>query len=106
MEICLCWHRFVIPRIKGLQPALGPFFRGARDRFEKSILPAILPDQADEVKQEAFIAAYDALMAGLGDDEMVVSSDALHPTQQSRPAHGWFPKGQNTALKSSLGVGG
>lgn len=67
--------------------------------------PQSLPAQADEAKQEAFIAAYEALMTGLRDDEMVVFSDAVHPTHQSRPAHGWFPKGQKTALKASSGRG-
>ena len=42
-------------------------------------------------------------MRGLGTDEMVVFSDPLHPEHQSRPAHGWFPKGQKTALKASSG---
>ena len=36
-------------------------------------------------------------------DEMVVFSDAVHPEHQSRPAHGWFPKGQKTALKATSG---
>lgn len=60
-------------------------------------------DQADEARQEAFIAKYEALMTRLGDDEMVVFSDSVHPTHQSRPAHGWFPKDQKTAVKSSSG---
>lgn len=65
--------------------------------------PYSLPAQADEARQEAFIAHYEALMTRLGDDEMVVFSDAVHPTHQSRPAHGWFPKGQKTAVKSTSG---
>jgi len=65
--------------------------------------PQSLPAQADEAAQEAFIAHYEALMTGLGSDEMVVFSDAVHPTHQSRPAHGWFPKNQKTAIKSSSG---
>jgi len=36
-------------------------------------------------------------------DEMVVFSDAVHPEHQSRPAHGWFPKSQKTALKATSG---
>jgi hypothetical protein len=42
-------------------------------------------------------------MKGLAADEMVVFSDAVHPEHQSRPAHGWFPKGQKTALKATSG---
>jgi len=58
-----------------------------------------LPAQADEAKQAAFIAKYEALMMGLGADEMIVFSDAVHPEHQSRPAHGWFPKTQKPPLK-------
>ena len=65
--------------------------------------PQVLPARADEAEQKAFIAAYEALMMGLGDDEMVVFSDAVHPTHQSRPAHGWFPRDQKTAIKASSG---
>ncbi len=65
--------------------------------------PRLPPAQADEVKQAAFIAMYEALMSGLGADEMVVFSDAVHPEHRSRPAHGWFPKGQKTALKATSG---
>jgi transposase len=36
--------------------------------------PQSLPAQADETKQAAFIAEYEALMTGLGADEMVVFS--------------------------------
>ena len=65
--------------------------------------PQLLPAQADEDKQAAFITKYEALMNGLAADEMVVFSDAVHPEHQSRPAHGWFPKGQKTALKATSG---
>jgi transposase len=65
--------------------------------------PQLLPAQADEAKQAAFIAQYEALMNGLAADEMVVFSDAVHPEHQSRPAHGWFPKWQKTALKATSG---
>ena len=65
--------------------------------------PQSLPAQADEAKQAAFIAKYEALMMGLGADEMVVFSDAVHPEHQSRPAHGWFPKAQKMALKATSG---
>ena len=65
--------------------------------------PRLLPSQADEAKQAAFIASYEALMRSLATNEMVVFSDAVHPEHQSRPAHGWFPRDQKTALKASSG---
>ena len=45
--------------------------------------PHSLPAQAEETKQTAFIAKYGALMMGLGADEMVVFSDAVHPEYQT-----------------------
>ena len=65
--------------------------------------PQSLPAQADEIKQAAFIAQYEALMTGLRADEMVVFSDAVHPEHQSRPAHSWFHKTQKIALKATSG---
>ena len=65
--------------------------------------PRPLPAEADVAAQEAYIAKYEALMTGLGSGEMVVFSDAVHPTHESRPAHGWFPKDQKTAIKSTSG---
>ena len=65
--------------------------------------PQSLPAQANEAEQEAFIARYNGLLNGLADDEMVVFSDAVHPEHQSRPAYGWFPKDQKTAIKTTSG---
>lgn len=65
--------------------------------------PKLLPAQANEAQQAAFIAQYEALISGLAADEMIVFSDAVHPEYQSRPAHGWFPKGQKTGLKATSG---
>ena len=53
-----------------------------------------VPAQADEAKQAAFIAGYEALMTGLRADEMVAFSDAVHPEHQSRP-RAWLVS-QNT----------
>ena len=48
--------------------------------------PRLLPAQADEAKQAAFSARYEALMQSLAPDEMVVFSNAVHPEHQSAPA--------------------
>ena len=32
-----------------------------------------------------------------------IFSDSVHPEYQSRPAHGWFPKGQKTAIRTTSG---
>ncbi len=65
--------------------------------------PESLPAQADEAKQAAFIEAYDKLLRGLADDEAVYFVDAVHPEYQSRPAHGWVPKGDKVALRRTTG---
>ncbi len=65
--------------------------------------PQFLPAQADETMQADFIAQYEDLMTGLGADEMVVFSDAVHPEHQIRPAHGWFHKDQKTAIRATSG---
>jgi transposase len=77
--------------------------------------PRSLPAQADEAKQAAFIARYEALMTGLGTDEMVVFSASrtckhvlpgkgCSTSRVSKPAtHGWFHKDQKTAIKATSG---
>ncbi len=65
--------------------------------------PLALCAQADPEQQQAFVDWYDALMTVLSPDETVVFCDAVHPEYQSRPAHGWFPKGQKTAVKTTSG---
>ena len=42
-------------------------------------------------------------MNSLPPDEKVLFLDAVHPEYQSRPAHGWFPKDQKTAIKTTSG---
>ena len=68
--------------------------------------PQSLPAQADQAKQAAFIAKYEALMMGLRTDEMVIFSDAVHPEHQSRLAHGWFSKDQKLPLKQRQDASG
>jgi len=57
----------------------------------------------DPEQQRAFIDWHEALMTSLPADEAVLFSDAVHPEYQSRAAHGWFPRGQKTALKTTSG---
>ena len=65
--------------------------------------PKSLPAQADEAKQAAFIKGYEKLLGSLADDEAVYFVDAVHPEYQSRPAHGWVPKGDKVALRRTSG---
>ena len=66
--------------------------------------PIALATQADEEAQQAFKDWYKATDGNsLLPNEKVLFSDAVHPEYQSRPAHGWFPKGQKTAIKTTSG---
>ena len=65
--------------------------------------PIALATQADEEAQQAFKDWYNALLNSLLPGEKVLFSDAVHPEYQSRPAHGWFPKSQKTAIKTISG---
>ena len=65
--------------------------------------PVPLSTRADEEAQQAFIDGYKALMNSLLPNEKVLFLDAMHPEYQSRPVHGWFPKYQKTAIKTTSG---
>ena len=46
---------------------------------------------------------YKNLLNSLLPKDEVLFSDAVHPEYQSRPSHGWFPKNQKTAIKTTSG---
>ena len=46
---------------------------------------------------------YKNLLNSLLPNDEVLFSDAVHPEYQSRPSHGWFPKNQKTAIKTTSG---
>ena len=64
--------------------------------------PIALCAQAGPERQRTVIDWYEALMCSLPADGTVLFSDAVHSECQSRAAHGWFPKGQRTAVKTTL----
>ncbi len=47
--------------------------------------PKGLPARADVAAQEAFVAAYEALLNGLAPDETVHFADAVHPESRAGP---------------------
>tara|TARA_R110001583_G_scaffold186667_1_gene347497 strand:- start:35461 stop:36270 length:810 start_codon:yes stop_codon:yes gene_type:complete len=67
--------------------------------------PKPLPRVADEEKQAAFSALYEALLNTLAADETVYFADAVHPEYQTKPACGWVRKGANFAVKTTAGRG-
>ena len=65
--------------------------------------PIALSTRADEDAQRKYIDWYNALRGSLGNNETILFADAVHPEYQSRPTHGWFPKDQKTAIKTTSG---
>jgi transposase len=65
--------------------------------------PEVIPRKLDEAKQKEFIESYDKLLNSLGNDEVVVFADAVHPTHAARPAGCWAPKADNLAIEQTSG---
>ncbi|MGF1740504.1 IS630 family transposase [Vibrio profundum] len=63
--------------------------------------PKGIPHRFDEVKQQAFIEAYEALKASCGEDESIVFIDAVHPTLSTKISHGWIRTGQDKVLETT-----
>ena len=67
--------------------------------------PKGLPRVAPAEKQAEFIALYEQLLNGLGDDEAVYFADAVHPEYQTKPSYGWVKVGSNPAVTTTSGRG-
>jgi len=65
--------------------------------------PEVIPRKLDEAKQKAFIEAYDKLLNSLGNNEVVVFADAVHPTHAARPVGCWAPKTDHLAIEQTTG---
>lgn len=65
-------------------------------RYKK---PHGVPAKADAEKQAAFIEQYNELKATLKPDEVIFFGDSVHPSHQTRLAHGWIRKGKRKAEK-------
>jgi hypothetical protein len=50
--------------------------------------PNAIPSKLDEDKQKEFIEDYDKILNSLGNDEVVLFADAVHPTHAARPKAG------------------
>ena len=46
---------------------------------------------------------YERLMRDAPANEAIVFADAVHPEWRSRPAHGWFLRGDRPAVRSTTG---
>ena len=68
--------------------------------------PESVPGKIDVETEQKFIDAHEDLRNSLGPDEAVVYVDAVHPTNQSKPAGRWLPRGQRCALATASGCAG
>lgn len=64
-------------------------------------MPKGVPHKFDEIKQKAFIEAYEALKASCKKGESILFIDAVHPTQATKISHGWIRKGQDKAVETT-----
>ncbi len=65
--------------------------------------PEVISRNLDEEAQKAFIASYENTLNSMGDDEVVVFVDAVHPTHAARPVGCWAPKEQRLAIEQTSG---
>src|SRR5271165_1451056 len=65
--------------------------------------PEVISRNLDEEAQRAFIASYENTLNSMGDDEVVVFVDAVHPTHAARPVGCWSPKEQKLAIEQTSG---
>jgi transposase len=65
--------------------------------------PEVISRKLDPKTQKAFIASYENLLNSMGDDEVAVFVDAVHPTHAARPVGCWAPKEQKLAIEQTSG---
>ena len=65
--------------------------------------PEVISRKLDPKTQKAFIASYENLMNSMGDDEVAMFVDAVHPTHAARPVGCWAPKEQKLAIEQTSG---
>lgn len=63
--------------------------------------PIKVPGRLDPEKQDAFIAAYEALKSSLSENEEIYFMDAVHPEFQSKAVCGWIKKGEVKTLPTT-----
>ena len=65
--------------------------------------PEVISRKLDPKTQKAFIASYENLMNSMGDDEVAVFVDAVHPTHAARAVGCWAPTKQKLAIEQTSG---
>ena len=62
-----------------------------------------IPSKANPGDQDAFIAAYQKLKAGLKPHEALLFMDATHPSQATKLSHGWSIRGERKGVPTGAG---
>lgn len=62
--------------------------------------PAGVPHKFSAEAQQAFMAAYNQLKCDAG-DAPILFIDGVHPTQGTKLAYGWMPKGRKTVVETT-----
>ena len=65
--------------------------------------PKHVPGKADPAAQAEFARRFHELMANKEPETLVFFTDAVHPTHNSTPAHGWIRKGRDVELPANSG---
>lgn len=63
--------------------------------------PAGVPHKFSAEAQQAFMTAYNQLKCDAGIREPILFIDGVHPTQGTKLAYGWMPKGQRTVVETT-----
>lgn len=63
--------------------------------------PVGVPHKLSAEAQQAFVETYEKLKQEAGTDEPILFIDGVHPTQGTKLAYGWMPKGQKTVVKTT-----
>jgi transposase len=65
--------------------------------------PEVISRRLKPETQKAFIAGYENLLNSMGDDEVAMFVDAVHPTHAARPVGCWAPREQKLAIEQTSG---
>lgn len=63
--------------------------------------PAGVPHKFSAEAQQVFMTAYNPLKCDAGGNEPVLFIGGVHPTQGTKLAYGWMPKGRKTAVETT-----
>lgn len=63
--------------------------------------PNRVPAKANKEKQDAFIASYDCLKSQLGDNDVILFGDGVHPSIETKISSGWIRTGQHKPIKTT-----